>query len=192
MQRTNSLSFEIPEPILLNCWKHHAGFIKAMVSEYKNHSESRAESFRKEILSIGGSIMDLYLGELTPAEIAGSITAFLKEMNVSGRQSYREWLGEAGRDFREIEIKDQSGWTLRLGEKEERYIHIHPSRYSPHTIRVRSTSLKSAIMFCILNRGETADTLTLINQIRREYLDLPPLKNMNSASAILKLVRRFS
>ncbi len=186
-----NISCEVPRPVLLNCWKHHAGFIKSKIKEYNGQSEIHSEHLREKILLIGGSLMDLYLGALAPSEIAGSIVDYLDQQKFSGIDNYRKWLRGEGKNYREVEISDQSRWTLRLGEKQERYIHIHPSRYSPHTIRVRSSSLKSAILFCVLNSGETANILSHINGIRKEYLDLPPLKNLNSASALLNLVRIF-
>ncbi len=187
----SGVSCEIPEPVILNCWKHHAGFIKSKINEYKGLSETDLEHIRKEILLIGDSLMDLYLGDLSPLEISGAIITKLDHQKVSGIENYGKWIRAEGKDYREVEIDDRSMWTLRFGET-QRYIHTHPSRYSPHTIRVRSSSLKSAILFCILHGDEPSDILSHINGIRKEFLDLPPLKSLNSASALLKLVRIFS
>ena len=186
--KSNSLNCDLPEPVLLNCWKHHAGFIRSKIVEYKKHPETFRGQLQKEILLIGNSLMDLYLGDFTPAEIAASISTYLNLKKVSGRESYRSWLKEEGHTYRVIEIADRSRWTLRLGEKQERYLHIHPSRYSPNTIRVRSSSLKSAILLCILNGKDSPNILGQVNQIRKEYLDLPPLKNILKASALVNLV----
>lgn len=180
---------EISEPVLLNCWKHHAGFIKSKISVYKRHPENFTESLRKEILSIGGSLMDLYLGDLLPSEIALSIIASLDRQKVNDIANYREWLGEEGNGYREIEIEDHSKWTLRLGERADRYIHIHPSRYSEHSIRVRSSSLKSAVLFCVLSGTAADGMLAQTNMIRKDYLGLPPLKSIKSGSAFLNLVK---
>ena len=188
----DNVSYEIPEPVLLNCWKHHAGFIKWKIREYKGDFEVSSVSLRKEILLIGGSIMDLYLGGLTPSGIAGSTMDFLRRMKVSDVKNFQRWVSSDGNDYREIVMEDQSKWTLRAGEMKSRYIHIHPSRYSPHTIRVRSSSLKSAILFCAISFPEPGESLDKLNLIRKQYLDLPPLKNINSESAIFKLVKIFS
>ncbi len=182
---------EIAEPVLLNCWKHHSGFIKSKISEYKE-KEIRDETLREEILLIGGSLMDLYLGILEPSQIAGAIIAYLDRKKALGIDSYRKWIGEEGKGYREIEIRDHSRWTLRYGERENRYIHIHPSRYSEHTIRVRSSSLKTAILFCVLRGAGTEDMLTQTNRIRKDYLGLPPLKNITAGPAFLNLVKIFS
>lgn len=186
---SGSISCDVPEPVLFNCWKHHAGYIKSRIEEFKENSLINPEGIRNEILLIGGSLMDLYLGELSPIKIARSVIAYLDKQKLNDIKSYREWLGGERTDYRKIEIEDQSGWTLRLGEKKDRYIHIHPSRYSPHTIRVRSSSLKSAILFCSLPDDETENILMKINRIRKEYLNLPPLKNIKSGSALFDLVK---
>lgn len=186
---SGSISCDVPEPVLFNCWKHHAGYIKSRIEEFKENSLINPEGIRNEILLIGGSLMDLYLGELSPIKIARSVIAYLDKQKLNDIKSYREWLGGERTDYRKIEIEDQSGWTLRLGEKKDRYIHIHPSRYSPHTIRVRSSSLKSAILFCSLPDDETESILMKINRIRKEFLNLPPLKNIKSGSALFDLVK---
>ena len=190
--KSYNVSCDVPEPILLNCWKHHAGFIKSKIAGYRESSPVPQELLREETLLIGGSLMDLYLGKITPSGIARSITAYMNKQSVTDLTSYSKWLREEGKDFREIEIEDHSRWTLRFGERKGRFIHIHPSRYSPQTIRVRSSSLKSAILFCTLYKEETENMLTGVNRIRREFLDLPPLKNVKSGSALFELVKILS
>lgn len=176
--------------ILLNCWKHHAGFIKLKISECREAGKINFINFRKELLRIGDSVMDLYLGDLSPNEIADSIINSLKKKNVLEKEKFILWLKEKGNDFQEIELKDKSLWTIRLGEQKEKYIHIHPSRYSPLTIRVRALTLKSAILYLILNKNESdiSDNLLFLNRIRKEYLNQPPLKMISSKSTLLKLI----
>lgn len=190
--KSYKVNCEIPEPVLLNCWKHHAGFIRSKIIDYKVRQDTDYNSLTKKILLIGNSLMDLYLGEMTPALIAENIITRLKYDRITGKESYQNWLDEGGDDYREVEIADDSRWTLRRGEREERYVHIHPSRYSPHTMRVRSSSLKSAILFCVMDGGKSSDILKFINRIRKEYLELPPLKSINSASALMQLVKTLS
>lgn len=184
------ISCETDEPVLLNCWKHHARFIKSKISEFKVSGEIEFANLRGELLRIGESLMDLYLGELTPTEIAGRIIASYKKTNRLSREDFILWLKERGDDYRIIGLKDKSLWTLRLGEKQERYIHIHPSRYSPLTIRVRAHTLKSAILYLILNNNEAdiQDNLAFLNKIRKDYLNQPPLKSISQHSSFLELI----
>ncbi len=179
---------DVREPVKLNCWKHHAGFIRLKIWEYQNNPEAHLTSLQSEMLLIGESLMDLYLGELTPGEIVDSIIDSCRKQKILGKTEFQSWLKAEGKDFRTIELKDKSKWTLRLGDKKERYIHIHPSRYSPHTIRVRSASLKSAILFLILEKPDAQDNLFFVNRIRKDYLNLPPLKNLSSGSALFNLI----
>jgi len=184
------INCETVEPILLNCWKHHSHFIKSKISEYREAREFDLTNLCRELLRIGESLMDLYLGELTPGEIAGRIIASYKKTNHLSREDFIHWLKEGGDDYRLIELRDKSLWTLRLGEKQERYIHIHPSRYSPLTIRVRAHTLKSAILYLILNNNEAdiQDNLAFLNKIRKDYLNQPPLKSISQHSSFPELL----
>jgi hypothetical protein len=186
------VSCEVDEPVLLNCWKHHAGFIKYKIQEYRNIPGDNLGSLRGELLRIGESLMDLYLGELSPGEIAGAVITELNKQGITGRTGYQFWLKAEGSDYRIILLKDNSKWTLRLGEKPERYVHLHPSRYSERTIRVRSASLKSAILYKVLNRVSSESNLDHVNRIRSDFLELPPLKSLGAGSALLKLIEILS
>ncbi len=190
MGKQKEISCEISDPVLLNCWKHHAGFIKSIVSEYKNRDEFDFSNLRNDLLRIGESLMDLYLGELTPGKIADSIISLFKKKDILKKDNFINWLRKEGTDFRVIELKDKSLWTIRLGEQKEKYVHIHPSRYSPLTVRVRALTLKSAILYLILNKSEAdiADNLLFLNKIRKEYLDQPPLKMISIKSTLPRLI----
>jgi hypothetical protein len=179
----------ISKPVLLNCWKHHAGFIRSMIKQYRRGPGTHLDSLLSEILLIGESLMDLYLGELTPKQIADSTIQFSRQNEIFNIEDFKEWLKEERTDYRIIQLGDRSKWTLRLGRKEDRYIHIHPSRYSPHTLRIRSTSLKSAILVRVLAKHYSGNQLVKVNSIRKEYLDLPPLKSLKSGSALLSLIK---
>ncbi len=166
--KSSEVVCETIEPVLLNCWKHHSGFIKSKIAQYKKNPESNIRELVNEMLSIGESLMDLYIGELTPQEIANAVANHLTNESISGPVEYKNWLNLEDKDFKIIKLADRSQWTLRLGEKKTKYVHIHPSRYSPHTVRVRSTTLKSAILFSTFDEYRAKDQLVLINRIRKE------------------------
>jgi hypothetical protein len=188
----SKMNCDISEPLLLNCWKHHAGFIRSKIGEYKTNPADHLSSLRSELLLIGESLMDLYLGELTPYEIGALIIAYCIKQKIFSKEEFQFWLKDEGNDYRIIELKDKSKWTLRLGNDKERYMHIHPSRYSPHTIRVRSSSLKSAILYLVLENQNPQNMLLPVNCIRKYYLNLPPLKNLASCSALYTLIETLS
>jgi hypothetical protein len=181
----------LPPPINFNCWKHHAGFIKEQIKILSIKRD--VILLKKHLLKIGESQMDLYLGKLNPADISKQIIAHLKKAKILEPDKYINWLKEERGDYKLVQLSDSSIWTLRLGEDRERYVHIHPGRYSPQTIRVKATTLKTAIL--ILYFEQVADVeivnANAINQIRKEYLNEPPIKSLSSASGLGRLVDLF-
>jgi len=178
----------IPPPINLNCWKHHAGFIKKQIESVKEIKD--LDQLKVCLLKIGESQMDLYFGEHSPAKISEQIVDYLHSKKTLSSRQYQDWLSKEGEKYHLVELKDKSIWTLRLGDGVSRYVHIHPGRYSPHTVRVKATTLKTAIFaLCSERIGEimTIETQTA-NQIRKKYLDEPPLKSFSSASGLRRLV----
>lgn len=178
----------IPPPINLNCWKHHAGFIKKQIESVREIKV--LDQLKVYLLKIGESQMDLYFGKHTVLEISEQMLNSLHRKKLFSAKLYKDWLSKDGKDYQLIELKDKSIWTLRLGEDAERYVHIHPGRYSPYTVRVKATTLKSAILvLCFEKIGEikTIETET-VNQIRKNYLDEPPIKSFSSASGLGRLI----
>ncbi len=178
-------------PFKLNCWKHHAGFIAKQIKQIKNEEELK--TLASFLLKIGESQMDLYLGKLTPSEITGFAENFLKENKVFKYESYKQWLFSKGKEYRLITLTDKSTWTLRKGNQKENYIHIHPGRYSLHTIRVRALTLKTAIcVMAYLNVHKNFSTdLELINNVRKEFLNSAPVKSLSSTSGLRRLLNVF-
>ena len=182
----------IPLPVNLNCWKHHAAFIKKRVNTAVSEKKTWT-GIQKTLLVIGGSQMDIYLGKLSSVQIADEIKSELIKIKKSEFPEYKNWLHDAGKDFKLHQLSDKSIWTLRLGNDKERYIHIHPGRYSPLTIRVKSSTLKTFIITEIFSaQNEVKEyELSFINQIRYKYLNLPPLKSLSSSSGLLRLKSVF-
>ena len=177
--------------INFNCWKHHAGFIKKQIESVREINEMA--ELKVYLLKIGDSLMDLYFGDHSPLQISEQILDYLHQNKIFLFEKYRNWLSKDGKGYQLIELKDKSIWTIRLGENIERYVHIHPGRYSPNTRRVRAHTLKTAIFaLCFENLGEQklCDT-ELINQIRRNYLNEPPLKSVSKDSGLGKLLELF-
>jgi len=178
-------------PINFNCWKHHAGFIKKQIESVKETKE--LDHLKVYLLKIGESQMDLYFGCHSPADISEQTLNYLRNKKIFSFDQYQDWLTKDRKDFQLIELKDKSIWTLRLGEEITRYVHIHPGRNSPHTIRVKATTLKTAILvLCSEKIGEikTFETQT-INQIRKNYLNEPPIKSYSKASGLGRVLDLF-
>ncbi|HXG09010.1 MAG TPA: hypothetical protein VNK04_04410 [Gemmataceae bacterium] len=124
---------------------------------------------------VGTELMDLYVGRLSPAEIAAQVLAALQADNRLAPGAYRAWVEEGG-GYRILTLEDGSRWVLRLGET-NRHVHIHPGRWSPQTRRVRANVLKTAVMvlaYVGVHGGDPMD-LALVNHVRQQYLGLAPL-----------------
>ncbi len=187
------INCSIQLPLAFNCWKHHAGFIKKQIEFYRDEKIS-VEELQKTLLVIGESLMDLYVGELSAQKICGEIVSKLKSTGVLAFKAYKKWLFEKGNEYKLVEISDNSVWALRLGKQEERYVHIHPGRYSPVTIRVKALTLKTAIAVLIINYEKNIpliDTLK-INEVRKEILNSPPFKKVSSNSAVIRIINILS
>jgi hypothetical protein len=183
----------VPSPLKFNCWKHHADFIKKQIEFYRDEKISVKE-LQKILLVIGESQMDLYVGKLSPQKICDELLSKLKSAGVLAFREYKKWLFEGGNEFKLMEISDSSVWTLRLGKEDERYIHIHPGRYSPVTIRVKALTLKTAIAVLITNyeRNSTVIDTLQINAVRKNILNSPPVKKVSSNSAVLRVINILS
>jgi len=186
------INCKIPVPVTLNCWKHHAGFIINQIKLLRKNQISKVE-LRKLLLTIGESQMDLYLGSLNPKEVANEIINNLKNFSINKYSNYDNWLSEDGKRYKQMGISDSSIWTLRLGNEKKKFLHIHPGRYSPLSIRVKAITLKSAIAVKVFAQDENYEDLDLksINEVRKMFLKLPPLKSLSPSSGIGKFLNIF-
>ena len=130
--------------------------------------------------------MDMYTGRLSPGDIALEIDQLLKEKGITDKASFQEALKEEG--YLSVTLSDEAVWILReaIGE---RYIHIHPGRHVPHTLRIKATALKTALAYQVAQREQrlTGDLHTDINQLRLQ-LSLSPVRNIKECRHLLELV----
>lgn len=172
------------EPFTFNPIKHHAGYIRAFIelASWGDWGES--------IKLIGNSLMDLYHGALTVQAVKDEIAGSLQQRDLLESEKYSEWL-KAHRGYRIIALSDESVWILRKGEDTSRYIHFHPGRYSPHSIRITANILKTVITtgFCLKN-GTIADlSLESINHVRSNILDLSRVRSLKNDQALSKALK---
>jgi hypothetical protein len=179
----------VPPPINLNGWKHHASFITQQIKTVKKIET--LDELKTHLLKIGESQMDLYFGKYSPAEISEQTLRALDRKKVFSSEQFQNWLGKEEKNYQLVKLKDKSLWTLRLGEDPERYVHIHPGRYSPHTMRVKATTLKTAIMIlCFEQTGEIKLIETkVVNLIKKKYLSEPPIKSFSNASGLGRIIK---
>ncbi len=185
---------EAPAPVLLNSWKHHAGTLRRRIRDAIDAGEPGLDLLARKMVVIGSDLMDLYTGSLSPSEIAREV---LNQLQVAGRLEamvYRAWL-KTPPGYAMLPLSDGSEWVLRDGDENGRCVHVHPGRRTPNTCRVRANVLKTAVMalaFTGIGGGDPLD-LIIVNKVRRQYLQLPPLgrdlKGDQGIGAIIDLLQ---
>jgi hypothetical protein len=175
----------ISKPFIFNPLKHHSGHIKSFIGQCK-FGEIEKAVLQEYLLKMGNCMLDLYFGELGITQILSDIENMLKEGVSFGPESYAKYIKGSSRKFQNIQISDHSTWTLLIGNEPERYIHIHPARGSEYTVRIRAIALKTALIMKIYygNQLEDIDLVDLTNEIRLNYLDESPIKNITYTKGI--------
>jgi hypothetical protein len=178
---------QIPGPVLFNPLKHHLGFIREfmfMNSDSDIYPEQKG--LIKELKHLGTSVMDVYTGPLSIGEICSEVMTFLNERELTAENQYSVWAGTKARDFRIISLSDDSQWTLKYHDNKRRFVHIFPARGSRHSFRVKSNTLKSAILYYILI-GKDFITGDDLNKVR-PLLGLSPIKDPMDTRAITEMI----
>lgn len=161
--------------ILFNQLKHHLPSILDFIASHSVESEVN-------LSKLGDSLMDLYTGSLSVDLIFKEALAFLREEGITSEEDYRAFL-ERHQGYATFQLSDTSKWVFLWGNEPERYVHIHPARYSPYTIRVKSATLKTAVMLKI-RKVKQLDT-DAINTARKS-MGLSPIKSMEKATNIIE------
>jgi hypothetical protein len=179
--------FQIEEPILFNPLKHHLGFIREFIfQKTEEKSDADQTTLIKELKHLGTSVMDVYTGSLKIDEICNEVLIFLSERALSGRELFAGWTGKGLNDFRIISLSDGSQWTLKYHDSCQRFVHIFPARGSQLTFRVKSNTLKSALLYNIIVGKDfiTGDDLNSV----RPLLGLSPIKDPVDTEAITEMI----
>jgi len=177
----------IPEPFQFNPLKHHLDHIRHFTYE-RAAEEHRIDvkSLIRELNHIGTSVMDVYTGSLSTARICSEVFRYLKLNGLKEREEFSAWTGQNFNEFRIISLSDNSQWTLKYHDDKERYVHLFPARSSPHSLRIKANTLKSAIMYYILI-GKDFISGKDLNMVR-ETLGLSPVKSSVDAEAITEMI----
>jgi len=170
-------AWEAPSPVLLNAHKHHAGFLGERVRRAVAAGPAGLGPLAAELVVVGAKLMDLYHGPFSPREIGEKVLADLKRARRDTPDAFRAWV-EAEAGYRVVEFpEDTSRWVLRYGEEGGRFVHVHPARYSPFSVRVRANVLTTAVMALAhagVHGGDPLDR-KVVNAVRRDHLGLAPV-----------------
>jgi len=175
--------FLVPEPFLFNPLKHHVGYIKEFVIE---NSREKKENLIKELKHLGNSVMDVYTGKLSLLELCLDIETVLKNKFRSGEDEFSRRAGFKNNSYGIITISDGSQWILKYYRNRNRFIHFFPARYSPMTIRIKSNTLKSALLYIILVGKDFISGEDLNNA--RLQIGLSPIKDPEETEAITEMI----
>ena len=188
---STALNHLLPKPIAFNCWKHHLRYVKDML-EVNDSSGISQLNIHDIIQHIGDTNIDFYYGELEPLAISIQIIKQLETIAKLEYNSFSEWVNADGVDFKNLTISDGSNWTIRMGQEAERYVHIHPSRHSKKTFRVKSSTLKTIIAF-FYNYGIFDNQITVekINRVRNKIVKLPSFRSTSTLNAVLRIAEHF-
>lgn len=167
--------------LLFNALKHHRGFICRQMQEVTLHA------LPERLKILGNSQMDIYYGPLEVAVICEEAISQLTAIGLTDEPDYLQWLKDSS-GYAEITLSDGSRWILLHGIEPGRYVHLHPARYSPHSLRVKATVLKTALAcMVVLPEGTLPDLLTL-NHIRTSLLELSPVKDLEQCEHLWKVM----
>ncbi|WP_372367849.1 hypothetical protein [Candidatus Uabimicrobium sp. HlEnr_7] len=170
--------------VFFNAGKHHFPDIARRIIGYAQSSECQENFIIGRIKDLDG-VTDIYVGDLSPQQLEGEVSEFIQNKNITSLENYRNFLETEGDIKRfgyyyQYTMSDTSIFTLRLIE-DEKYIHMHPARYSPHTFRIRGNTLKTIIIttFIAIRDKESFTNLSVVNNARQK-LGLPPLDEIPS------------
>jgi hypothetical protein len=176
----------LPFPIRFNPLKHHRKYILRLL-------ENASPEMIADLLDpVCNNYIDLYTGSLTSIEVAQDVIAILKSMQVLDAEKFSSWV-EANHGYRKIIISDQSEWVVRAGNEKERFVHLHPSRTGPHSIRFKGSTLKTICLLKInMPESEKAPSLEIVNRVRLQ-VGLSPINKLEPGKGILaSFTRLFS
>jgi len=177
----------IPEPLVFNPLKHHLGYIKEFILEVTGVGtpDTNVEVI-KELRHIGGSVMDIYTGEMSPFDIGDEFLCFLKTKRLSERENYKKWAGTGPKDFKTIWLTDGSQWILKYHDNDQRFVHFFPARFSPSSFRIKANTLKSAILYQIYIGKDFINEEDL--NTARALASLSPVKDIFDTEAISEMI----
>jgi hypothetical protein len=179
--------YQIPEPILFNPLKHHLGFIRDFINlRCETEINLSDADLIMELKHLGTSVMDVYSGDLTISKICREVLEFLIEKKLSDKDMFSTWAGLKINEYKVISLSDGSDWTVKYHNSNVRFVHIFPARGSRSSFRIKSNTLKSALIYNI-KVGKDFITGDDLNSVR-PLLGLSPVKDPIETDAIVEMI----
>lgn len=174
----------IPIPVRFSPFKHHRNYILGILD---NASPELVVSLLGPVCN---NYTDIYTGQLTPEAICSAIIDILKSKEVFSADDFTRWV-DLKNGYQKVILEDQSEWIVRRSVEAERYIHIHPTRSGPLTMRLKGSTLKTAYLLKIsMTVNEEILSLENVNRVRMQ-VGFSPVKKLERGKGILKCYERF-
>lgn len=176
--------FDIPIPIRLNPFKHHRNYILRIL-------RNASPEFIYNLLDpICNNYIDLYTGTKSPNDIGHAVIHLLKSNYAFHSEDFKHWV-DSKNGYRSVQLEDQSEWVVRKSNEVERYVHLHPARTCPFSMRFKGSSLKTAYQLKV-NFTDSAEPISLekVNRVRKQ-IGLSPVKKLDRNKGILYCYEKF-
>jgi hypothetical protein len=176
-------------PVTFNPYKHHLGFLKQKINDWRLLSWEEVE---QKILCIGTNLTDVYYGRLSVGQIYNEVKEFANQEGLTHAGKLADWLGNE--EYRKIMLSDKSLWVVRQGLDPDYFLHIHPAKNSIFTFRIRASTLKTVVALKVFGLPEQEELLKLqvVNHVRSEMLKLSPIKKLEHGKGISRIWSLFN
>lgn len=184
MQPNMAEEADIPFPVRFNPFKHHRNYILEILKG------ASSEVMINLLDPICNNYIDIYTGTMTPEAIGSAVISILKSNQTLQTDDFTRWVATKN-GYRQIRLEDRSEWIVRKGNEPDRYIHIHPARTSPFTIRFKGSTLKTVYQLkTSFNDSQKILSLEKVNRIRMQ-IGLSPVKKLERSKGILNCYENF-
>jgi hypothetical protein len=176
--------------LLFNALKHHLGETAHFIHQARQLNRPELERKFDALKSIGSSTLDFYSGPFSVAEIFKETLMELQKISIYKEEEFLKIIQQQSSQYCTLTFSDQSVWVLRLGNEAYRFVHIHPGRYSSHTLRTSANALKSSLavlLYSILHNVVDLFDVKLINSAR-ERIQLSPVHSLEQIVKIRKMI----
>ena len=172
---------DIPSPVRFNPFKHHRNYLLSFLKS------TSPEVIIEMLESVCNNYIDIYTGTMTPKSIGNSVISLLRSKQTLDADDFSRWVNTKN-GYRKIVLKDQSEWIVRKGNEPERYVHLHPARLDPFTLRFKGSTLKTVYLLKI--NTPKIPSLEKVNHIRKQ-IGLSPVKKLERNKGILNCYEKF-
>ena len=182
---------KIPAPYLYQAWKHHLPFLRERIERAQASGLEGADGI-EGLKRTGDSVTDIYTGRMEVSELLRAIGENLGDLPLMDPAAYRNWLGDKG--YRTLSLGDASRWVLKEADDPARWVHLHPARHGPLSVRVRGKTLRTAFMVCLEAAHLGIDPMSreLVDRVRASYMGLSPIRSLDRKEGLGRIIELLS